>query len=108
MANISRQTRRWRARIVSGLAVPLLWPCLARAQSTEAPASSNEPVTTTAQAPVQTLALADCLRIALDQQPAILAARATLAAADTQRRGLDRLFAPPIISKGLSIRRKQA
>ncbi len=109
MGNRLQRARRWRAQVVGGLAVPLLWPCLARAQVTETPAPAEQPAATTTQAPAQTLTLTECLRIALDQQPAINAARASLAAAETQRRGLERLFAPPILSgKELPIRRKQA
>jgi outer membrane protein TolC len=49
------------------------------------------------------------VRIALDQQPAIVAARASLAAAETQRRALEQLPSIPLLTaRELAIRRQQA
>src|SRR5438552_18095296 len=98
MGNTLRIGRRWRARIVSGLAVPLLWPCLARAQTTEVSATEIQPAAQATQPQAPTLTLAECLRIAQERQPAITASQASLAAAETQRRGLEKLHAPPIFA----------
>jgi outer membrane protein TolC len=48
------------------------------------------------------------LRIALEQQPALAAHRASLAAADTAYRGLVKLHAPVFLARDLPIRRHQA
>jgi outer membrane protein TolC len=59
---------------------------------------------------VRILSLEECLHLALEQQPAIAAARASLAAAQAQKKALDDLHIPPIVGPGreLRIRRKQA
>lgn len=109
MGNSYRRGRRWGARIVGGLAVSFLIPCMAAAQAPAAPVAPNQPVPTTPQTQERPWTLSECLRLALDQQPAIAAARASLAAAETQRRGLERLLAPPILAgRELPIRRQQA
>jgi outer membrane protein TolC len=53
------------------------------------------------------LTLADCVRIGLERQPALLAQRATLAAAEAQRQALDHLTCAALISKELPIRKQQ-
>lgn len=52
--------------------------------------------------------LADCMRIAIEQQPALAAQRASLAAAQDGYRGLQELCVPVILARDLPIRRKQA
>jgi outer membrane protein TolC len=52
------------------------------------------------------LSLSDCLRIALEQQPALIAHRASLAAAQVD--GLDELRLAGLIERDLPIRKKQA
>jgi outer membrane protein TolC len=52
--------------------------------------------------------LADCLRIAIDQQPALLAQRASLAAAQEGYRGVQALWIPTLLARDLPIRRKQS
>jgi len=54
------------------------------------------------------LSLTECLRIAVDQQPALVAQRASLAAALEGYQGLERLMIPTFIALDLPIRRKQA
>jgi outer membrane protein TolC len=57
---------------------------------------------------VQSLSLADCIRIALEQQPGLAAQRASLASAESSRQGLDNLRVPTFIARDLPIRRQQA
>jgi outer membrane protein TolC len=57
---------------------------------------------------VQVLDLATCRRLALERQPAIAAAEASLAAAQAREAGLCRLHAIPIVAGDLPIRRQQA
>jgi outer membrane protein TolC len=52
--------------------------------------------------------LNDCIQLALDQQPALAAQRASLASANTQAKGINSLIQPPVIGASLPIRRKQA
>src|SRR5207245_2943833 len=63
---------------------------------------------TASPAPVTALTLEDCVRIGLDQQPALAAARASLAAALAQRQALDNLVVAGLVSREVPIRRKQA
>ncbi len=62
-------------------------------------------------APVPTLpplTLEDCIRIGLEQQPALAAARASLAAAEDQRRALDNMRLAGLLSRELPVRKQQA
>jgi outer membrane protein TolC len=61
-----------------------------------------------APAPPPRLTLADCLRIAAEQQPALAGHRASLAAAEAQQAGLEQIPVPNFLSRELCIRRKQA
>jgi outer membrane protein TolC len=54
------------------------------------------------------LTLAECIRIAIQEQPALAARRASLAAAEEGYRGAEALCIPVIIARDLPIRRKQA
>ncbi len=56
----------------------------------------------------QPLTLDDCVRIGLGQQPSLAAARATLAAAETQRQALENLHLASLVSRELPVRRQQA
>lgn len=56
----------------------------------------------------QPLTLDDCIRIGLEQQPALAAARASLAAAETNRHALDRLRLASLVSRELHVRKEQA
>lgn len=103
----SRRKPRFGIRLLGGLSLSgslaLVGPVLAHD-------AGAEPATPAASAVAATpLSLADCLRIADAQQPALAAHRASLAAAQAQSRGLQRLHAPTfLIAKDLPIRRKQA
>jgi outer membrane protein TolC len=61
-----------------------------------------------AAAPPTRLSLAECLRIAIDNQPALAGHRASLAAAEAQSEGLHKIPVPSFVSKELCIRRQQA
>jgi outer membrane protein TolC len=52
--------------------------------------------------------VADCVRIAREQQPALAAQRASVTAAQTQSTALQKLRVPTFVSRDLPIRRKQA
>jgi outer membrane protein TolC len=52
--------------------------------------------------------LTDCVRIGLQQQPALAAQRASLAAAEAQRVALDHMVCASLIMKELPIRKQQA
>jgi len=54
------------------------------------------------------MSLDDCIGIALEQQPALAALRASLAAAENAYQALLRLHPPPLIGRDLPIRRQQA
>jgi outer membrane protein TolC len=57
---------------------------------------------------VQVLDLPACRRLALERQPAIAAAQASLAVAQARAAGLDKLHAIPLVASDLPIRRQQA
>jgi outer membrane protein TolC len=58
--------------------------------------------------PAAPLTLDDCVRIGLERQPALNAARASLAAAEDSRRALDNLRLASLISRELPVRKQQA
>jgi outer membrane protein TolC len=105
---------RRKARLVGGLAAPALL-----AVGSEFPAGPG-PVTLPAVdvAPVvaqpapawvsQPLDLQTCRKIALEHQPAVAAARASLAAAIARAQAVDYLHLPSFLARDLPIRRKQA
>jgi outer membrane protein TolC len=95
-----RQTRQ-DGRLRHILAIPIL---LALANA-GVQAQEQNPVCPIAAGP---LTLSDALRIGLEQQPALVAYRASLAAANTQSSALDRLRIPTFLVRDLPIRRQQA
>ncbi len=101
---MDQATRRWhlRAAILGGLANCVL---LAVGIGT-LPAQTPTGAPTGDTPPPQ--ALADCLRIALEQQPALVAHRASLAAAQEGYRGVQNLLVPTFLARDLPIRRKQS
>jgi outer membrane protein TolC len=82
------------------LATPLSGVCTVRAA--EPPALPAAPV------PAAPLDLAACLNMALERQPRIAAARASLAAAEDGKQALDNLLLAPLIDPEIPVRRKQA
>jgi outer membrane protein TolC len=71
-----------------------------------APAAQSATIPAPATAPSYTLS--QCIGIALDQQPTITAQRASLAAAEAGRRGLQDIRVPTFLARDLPIRRQQA
>lgn len=73
-------------------------------------AQENLPAPTALGAPVtaKTLTLQECIAIGLEKQPAVVAARASLAAAQANKRGVDGLVLAGLIARDLPIRRHQA
>jgi outer membrane protein TolC len=90
-----------RGRIVNVLAIPILL-----ALTSAGARAKDEPLP--APAAAGPLTLTDALRIALEQQPALAAHRASVAAANTQSAALQRLRVPTFIVRDLPIRRQQA
>jgi outer membrane protein TolC len=101
--------RRLRAKILCGLAAPVLlslndpgfaadpMPEGLPAPAAKAPAKEEAP-----------LSLLACRQMALEKQPAVAAARASLAAAEARARAVERLCLASLISRDLPVRRKQA
>jgi outer membrane protein TolC len=58
--------------------------------------------------PSSPLTLEDCIRLGLERQPTLAAQRATVAAAEAQRKALDNLTCANLLSKELPIRKQQA
>jgi outer membrane protein TolC len=67
------------------------------------PAPADKPA-----APVQVLDIATCRRIALERQPSIAAAQASLDVAAARAQALCRLHAIPVLASDLPVRREQA
>jgi outer membrane protein TolC len=108
--NISRRSAgRACVRSASGLTlvvvVSLSIPAV-RGQSADAAPQQGQPAASAVTA--ETLDLAACLNIALERQPRIAAARASLAAAEDGKRGLDSLHVPQVVDPQIAIRRRQA
>jgi outer membrane protein TolC len=98
--------RRWRP-IGWGLALPLLAPVLVSAAEPEVVALGPEtPVVAPAAAKPSTLA--EFIQIAMDRQPALAAARASLAVAEGSLRDLERHRLAALVSREVPVRKKQA
>jgi outer membrane protein TolC len=108
-------------RLLGSLAAPALLAlaCGARAEdrpdllpapadSAALPAEAGEPLATAVPVVPQTLDLLACRQIALEKQPAIAAARASLAAASARAQALDNLRVPTFLARDLPTRRQQA
>lgn len=81
--------------------------CLGTALS----ASAQQPVALPNAPPgvvLQAYTLTDCVRIGLERQPTLTAARASLASAETQRNALDKMVLASLVSRELHFRRQQA
>jgi outer membrane protein TolC len=72
------------------------------------PAAPATPTTPAPAASSLTLALAESVHMALERQPRIAAARASLAAAEDGKRALDALRIPEIVDREIPVRRRQA
>jgi outer membrane protein TolC len=115
------QRRRYRWFLWGGLALPVFLahspeglteegPPLAPQQVIIIPAQAPAQETTPAPVPQETgkLDLPTCRRIGLEKQPALAAARATLAAAQARQQSLEQMHLAGIIRHDLAIRRQQA
>ena len=98
--------RRYRARLVGGVAASALLPLAAGAFAAEAEPAA--PAVTAPAVEARVLDLSACRQIALERQPAVAAARATLAAAVARSEAVDNLHVPTFLARDLPIRRKQA
>jgi len=98
--------RRYRARILSGLAASALLPLGAGVFAAEA--EQTAPIATAPAAEVRVLDLNACRQIALERQPAVAAARASLGAAVSRSQAVENLRVPTCLVRDLPIRRKQA
>lgn len=107
MRSILSLWRTYRARILSGLAVPLFFCVGPLAADENRPEPSSVSVVV-APAPTASLGLVDCRRLALERQPTLAAFRASLAAAEARARGVDHLWVTGLLSRDLPIRRQQA
>lgn len=112
MARSVSPARRLRLALLPGLVAPA---CLILGQiscaaepprAAELIAAPKAPEVAPPQ--VQILDLAACRRLALERQPAIAAAQASLANAQARACALDKLHAIPIVASDLPIRRQQA
>jgi outer membrane protein TolC len=99
-------SRGWRACLLGGAVTPFLGICLT--QAAEPPPPQAKPVRGIATTELRVLGLSDCLQIAAERQPALAAHRASLAAADTGRRSLDKMHLATVLARDLPIRKQQA
>jgi outer membrane protein TolC len=97
--------RRWGGHLVRGLAAPALLS-LGGLGLADEPLPPPQAVNN-APAP-GSLDLAACRRIALERQPALAAARASLAAASARAEGLEHLRFAALIQRDLPVRRQQS
>src|SRR5262245_14875346 len=108
MDTAHRKGWRWRMSFLAGAAAPFLSVCLAHAQPGTAPPAAAKPLGVEAAAELPTLGLGDCLRIAFERQPALAAHRASLAAAESGRRALEKMNLAVVLARDLPIRKQQA
>ena len=100
--------RRLGLHLVGGLAAPALLSLVGASAAAE-PAPAPMPVKAAPVAPaVAALDLATCRQIAFEKQPALAAARASLAAAYARHEALDHLRLAALIQRDLPVRRKQS
>ena len=108
MRQLLKDVRRLRIRKLGFLATPFLMVVSSNSWAEEMlpPAADTAASIPAAQS---VLNLPTCLQLALQQQPALTAQRASLAAANTQAQALQKLHFPAgLIAPDLPIRRKQA
>jgi outer membrane protein TolC len=111
MARSHSPARRLRLALLPALAAPAClylaqWSAAEEPPAPEKIAAPRGPEVAPQQA--QVLDLAACRRLALERQPAIAAAGASLANAQARACALDRLPAIPVVASDLPIRRQQA
>ena len=102
----SRSVWRRQARILSGLAAPVLLSFTPHALAAE-PAPLPAPIVS-APANVQVFDLPTARRVAVERQPSVAAARASLAAAQLKASALEHMGLAALVARDLPVRRKQA
>lgn len=100
---------RLRTRLLLALTTPAVVSLSVTGVFAQEPAPANPPAPMVLQtAPAPVLTLAECRQIALDGQPAVVAARNSLAAAEARARAVENILIPSLIQRDLPIRRKQS
>ncbi|HEV8060906.1 MAG TPA: TolC family protein [Gemmataceae bacterium] len=103
--------RRWMQKTLTGMALPAMLASGAARAEDAAPSQLPAAVVAVAPAtpnPASAYTLGDCIRIGREQQPGLVAQRASLAAAQTASASLNHLHVPSLIARDLPIRRHQA
>lgn len=106
MGSLNHYLRKLRFKVIGGLTMPLLMPLSAALLTAEEGPTAVAPAAE--KSAVRVLDLAECLRIAETQQPAIDAYRASLAAAEAGRQAVENIRIPSFILRELPYRREQA
>jgi outer membrane protein TolC len=96
----------WSWGLLLGLTVPLV-SCRSVTPAEPFPVQEG-PSPSAPAASAMTLNLAECLSLALERQPRLTAARASMAAAEDGKRGLEALRFPATLDPEIPVRRKQA
>ncbi len=109
MASIFSLGHRLRISCVLGVTAPALFALGQWAGAAEIPGPDVQ-APAPAAAPAQSLSfdLSSCRRAALEKQPSIAAAAASLAAAQARAAGLERLRGIPLVTRDLPVRRQQS
>ena len=106
---LSRSVWRRRARFLGGLAAPVLFSLTPHAPAAEPPPLPPAALTAPVPAAAQVFDLHACREYAVEHQPAVAAARASLAAAQMKADALENLRGlSAVLSRDLPIRRQQA
>lgn len=106
MPGIAPQWRRRTARLLVGALAPAAFVFPRAVSADEAIVVAPRAVVAPASSPA--LSLASCRQIALEKQPALAAARASLAAAVARSEAVEHLRFAALLSRDIPIRRKQA
>ncbi len=108
MGDARRKGWRWQTWLLGG-AAPLLAASLSQSPAADYPPAAAKPLrVVSASDTVQVLGLAGCLRIGMERQPALAAHRASLAAAESGRRALEKMTLAIVLARDLPIRKQQA
>jgi hypothetical protein len=103
----SRSMWRRHARILGGLAAPVLLSLCPSAPAAELPSTPPTQIVAPAVAP-QVFDMAAARATAVEHQPSVLAARASLAGAQLKAEAVDRIKLGALIARDVPIRKKQA
>jgi hypothetical protein len=103
----SRSLWRRRARILGGLAAPVLLSLCPNVQAAERPATLPTQIIVPAAAP-RVFDMATARATAVECQPSVIAARASLAGAQLKAEAVDRIKLGALIARDVPVRKKQA